>query len=132
MLAVRTERAADVVVVKCGGRIVRGQEETLRNAVLSEEPARTIVLDLTDVQTLDAGGLGLLVSLHHWAGANRVQLKLANPGRFVQEVLARTHLDRVFDISSFNDALAALGGCEHRRVGRADLENHAQDVRGIC
>jgi anti-anti-sigma factor len=78
----------------------------LRNAVLSEECARTVVLDLADVQALDAGGLGLLVSLHHWAEANHVQLKLANPRPFVRAVLARTHLDRVFDISSFNDAQA--------------------------
>ncbi len=31
MLTVKTERAGDVVVVKCAGRIVRGQESTLRN-----------------------------------------------------------------------------------------------------
>jgi len=35
MLTVKSERAGDVVVVKCAGRIVRGQEATLRNAVLA-------------------------------------------------------------------------------------------------
>jgi len=33
----------------------------------------------------------------------------------VHEVLTCTHLDRVFDISSLDDALAVLGGCEHRQ-----------------
>ena len=64
MLTVKTERAGDVVVVKCAGRIVRGQESTLRNAVLAEKLARIIVLDLTEVESLDAGGLTLLVALH--------------------------------------------------------------------
>jgi len=113
MLTVRSERAGDVVVVKCAGRIVRGQEPTLRDAVLVEKLARIVVLDLSDVELLDAGGLTLLVDLHRWTESNRVHLKLVNPRPFVQEMLSRTHLDCVFDISSFDHALAVLGGCEH-------------------
>jgi anti-anti-sigma factor len=119
MLAVRTERAGDVVVVKCAGRIVRGQENTLRNAVLAEKLTRIIILDLTDVESLDAGGLNLLVSLHRWTESNRVHLKLVNPRPFVHEMLTRTHLDCVFDISTFDDALAVLAGCRHRQAENA-------------
>jgi anti-anti-sigma factor len=124
MLAVRSERAGDVVLAKCEGRIVRGQEATLKNAVLAGKLPRMIVLDLTHVQTLDAAGLGLLVSLHQWAAANRVQLKLVNPRPFVHEVLTRTHLDRLFDISSFNDALVVFGECEHCN-GHPESRSHA-------
>ena len=112
MLTVRTERAGDVVVVKCAGRIVRGQESTLRNAVLSQKLARVFVLDLSDVEALDAGGLTLLVALHRWTEENRVHLKLVNPRPFVYDMLTRTHLDCVLDISTFNSAIAVLGGCE--------------------
>jgi anti-anti-sigma factor len=114
MLTVKTERAGDVVVVKCAGRIVRGQESTLRNAVLAEKLARIIVLDLTEVESLDAGGLNLLVSLHRWTESNRVHLKLVNPRPFVHEMLTRTHLDCVFDISTFDHALAVLRAGEQR------------------
>jgi anti-anti-sigma factor len=114
MLTVNTERAGDVVVVKCAGRIVRGQESILRNAVLSQKLARMFVLDLSDVEAIDAGGLTLLVALHRWTEENRVHLKLANPRPFVYDMLTRTHLDCVFDISSFDHALAVLGGCENR------------------
>ena len=116
MLAVTSERAGDVVIVKCAGRIVRGQEATLRNAVLAEKLTRIIVLDLSDVESLDAGGLNLLVSLHRWTDSNRIHLKLVNPRPFVHEMLTRTHLDCVFDISSLDHALAVLGGCERRQV----------------
>ena len=119
MLTVRTERAGDVAVVKCVGRIVRGQEDALRNSVQAEKLARIIVLDLTEVEALDAGGLNLLVSLHRWTEGNRAHLKLVNPRPFVHEMLTRTHLDCVFDISTFSDALAVLGGCQHRH---ADLQ----------
>lgn len=115
MLTVNTERAGDVAIIRCAGRIVRGQESTLRDAVLAETRIRIIVLDLSDVEALDAGGLTLLVSLHRWTESNRIHLKLVNPRTFVHEMLTRTHLDCVFDISSLDHALAVLGGCEHRR-----------------
>lgn len=116
MLTVRTERAGDVAVVKCAGRIVRGQEPALRNAVHQEKLARMVVLDLSEVETVDAGGLNLLVSLHRWTESNGTHLKLVNPRPFVREMLTRTHLNCVFDISSFHDAVAVL--CS--RVRRAE------------
>jgi len=116
MLTVRVERAGDVVVLKTAGRIVRGSESVLRNAVLSEKLARTIVLDLSEIETLDAGGLTLLVSLHRWTESNRTHFKLVNPRPFVHEMLTRTHLDCVFDISTFHDALTVLGDCECHRA----------------
>jgi anti-anti-sigma factor len=112
MLTVRVERAEDVAVVKCAGRIVRGQEWPLKTAVLAEERARMVVLDLSDVESLDAGGLTLLVSLHRWTESRHAHLKLVNPRPFVYEMLTRTHLDCVFDISSLDHALAVLGNCE--------------------
>jgi anti-anti-sigma factor len=114
MLTVKTERAGDVAVVKCAGRIVRGQESALRDAVYEERLARIIVLDLSDVEGVDAGGLTLLVSLHRWTESNRAHLKLVNPRPFVHEMLTRTHLDCVFDISTFDHALAVLGDCHSR------------------
>lgn len=113
MLTVKTERAGDVVVVKCAGRIVRGQESILRNAVLSQKLARVFVLDLSDVEALDAGGLTLLVALHRWTEENSVHLKLVNPRPFVYDMLTRTHLDCVFDISSLHHVISVIGGCEN-------------------
>jgi anti-anti-sigma factor len=114
MLSVKSERAGDVAVIKCAGRIVRGHETALRNAVLQEKLARVIVLDLTEVESVDAGGLNLLVYLHRWTESNRTHLKLVNPRPFVHQMLTRTHLNCVFDISSFDDALDVLCSSERR------------------
>ena len=46
MLTVRVERAEDVAVVKCAGRIVRGQEWPLKTAVLGEERADSLLEEL--------------------------------------------------------------------------------------
>jgi len=111
MLTIDVEKTGDVAVVRCGGRIVRGEEvRSLRSAVVSEKDSRIVVLDLSDVQSLDAGGLTTLLSLHQWARSRGVQLKLVNPSHFVREILVRTRLDHVFDISTLDHALFVLGG----------------------
>ena len=109
MLTVDVERAGDVAVVRCVGRIVRGAEVSiLRNAVISAKDARTVVLDLSELDFMDAGGLSALVFLYNWTHARGMRLKLVHPSAFVRELLARTRLDRIFEISNFNEALVVL------------------------
>src|SRR5215467_6789117 len=109
MLTVDVERAGDVAIVRCVGRIVRGAEvSVLRTAVVSAKDTRTVVLDLSELDFIDAGGLSALVFLHNWTRDRGMRLKLVHPSAFVRELLARTHLDRIFEISNFNEALVVL------------------------
>ncbi len=113
MLTIDVEKNSEVAVVHCSGRLVRGVEVcTLRNAVVSEKTTRIVVLDLSQVEFMDGGGLNALVSLHHWTRNHGIQLKLVNPSRLVLEMLTRTGLDRVFDISSLRDVLTILADVE--------------------
>jgi len=110
MFSVNCEKSGGVAVVKCAGRIVRGEAVyTLKSTVSAQGSARIIVLDLSDVESLDGGGLGTLVFLHRWARDNGIQLKLVNPSPLVYEMLERTRLNRVFDISTIHDVLNVLG-----------------------
>jgi anti-anti-sigma factor len=112
---VNVQHANGVAVVSCAGRIVRGEAtQSLKKAVTSQCDARVVVLDLSDVEIVDGGGLGVLVYLRRWTQENGIQMKLVNPSPFVYELLDRTHLTRVFEISSIAQALAILG-CEHVR-----------------
>ena len=122
MLTIDVEKTGDVAVVRCAGRIVRGAEvRTLSDAVFSEQDIRIVVIDLSDVEMLDAGGLTALLSLLQWARSRNVQFKLVNPSHFVNEVLIRTGLDHVFDISTFEHALFVLSApdCRHSRLAAA-------------
>jgi anti-anti-sigma factor len=117
MLTIDVEKNSEVAVVHCSGRLVRGVEVcALRNAVVSQT-ARIVMLDLSQVEFMDAGGLNTLVSLHHWTGSHGIQLKLTNPSPLVREMLTRTHLNRLFDISSLRDVLTILGvaDCHHSK-----------------
>jgi anti-anti-sigma factor len=111
MLIINVEKLKDLAIVRCIGRIVHGENiRSLKGGVIAANDTRLIVMDLSEVQSIDAAGLSALVSLHHWSRSRGIQLKLINPSRFVLEVLNRTKLSLVFDISSFREALVAIVG----------------------
>ena len=101
MVNVSVQNLGDVAIFWCQGRITSSDENTiLRNAVLTREDTTTLVLDLAQVVGIDAGGLGVLVSLRAWALSHGIRLVLTNVLDSIQKVLAVTTLDRVFEICS--------------------------------
>ena len=112
-LHIKIEQAADVAVLQCIGRLVRGESlHFLKQAVIRLKQPRIVVLDLSGMETLDGGGLGMLVFLHRWTRENAIQLKLVNPSGFVRYVLECTRLTRVLTISSVDDAVEILASLE--------------------
>jgi anti-anti-sigma factor len=105
-LHIKFEQTSDVAVLRCGGRLVRGEAlHFLRDSVTSLSRLRVVVLDLSEVEMLDGGGLGMLVFLHKWTSAAGIQLKLVNPSALALEVLIRTGLASVLHVSSIDDVI---------------------------
>jgi anti-anti-sigma factor len=98
MLNVTVKNVGDAAVLHCVGRIVAGEAGGLRDAVMRQANKSVVVLDLTEVGAIDAAGLGLLISLQTVACTVGFDLKLMNPAKHVQELLATTKLDSVFEI----------------------------------
>jgi len=93
MLTVDVENFGEIVVLRCVGSIDHGYETNLLCSALRQE-GRSIVLDLTQVDAIDAAGIGALVSLQ----AAGVYLKLMSPTPQVRETLKVTNLDSIFEI----------------------------------
>jgi anti-anti-sigma factor len=93
MLTVTVKESDDGVVLQCQGRIVRGDETAVLCAAVRQE-GRNVTLDLTDVDAIDAAGIGCLVSLQ----ASGIYLTLLNPAEQVREVLKVTQLESIFEI----------------------------------
>ena len=105
-LDIKIEQTSDVAVLECRGRMVRGEAlHFLRDAVTSLSRLRVVVLDLSEVEMLDAGGLGMLVFLHRWTRTAGIQLKLVNPSSLAMEMLIRTGLTSVLHVSSIDDVV---------------------------
>jgi anti-anti-sigma factor len=93
MLTVTVKESDDGVVLQCQGRIVRGDETAVLCAAVRQE-GRNVTLDLTEVDAIDAAGIGCLVSLQ----ASGIYLTLLNPTEQVREVLKVTQLESIFEI----------------------------------
>lgn len=88
-----------VVILRCTGRIMRGAgADALRQAVMGQGQHR-LVIELSGVESMDAGGLGLLVELHNWAQARHQSMQLVNPTGRVRQLLEMTRLHAVLQIS---------------------------------
>jgi anti-anti-sigma factor len=108
-LEYQIERIEDVAVVRCSGRMVRGAAlDAFRRRIEQLGRLRVLIVDLSEVGQLDAGGLGTLLLVRRWAVQNSAKLKLVDPPVLVRRILEATRLTSVFEISSLKDALAIL------------------------
>ena len=108
-LKFQVECLQDVAVVNCSGRMVRGAAlDQLRRRIEQIERVRVLVLDVSEVDHLDAGGLGTLLLVRRWAIQKSAKLKLVNPPAFFRQMLEATHLASVFEISSLKEAISIL------------------------
>lgn len=98
-----------VAVVRCLGRMVRGAAlEEFRRRMEQLDHVRVLIVDLSEVEQVDAGGLGTLLMIRRWARQHSVQMKLVNPSAFMLRLLQATRLTSVFEISSLEEALCIL------------------------
>jgi anti-anti-sigma factor len=112
-LKFQVECLQDLAVVRCSGRMVRGASlDQFRRRIeqLMEQlgRVRVLVLDVSAVEQLDAGGLGTLLQVRRWAAQRSVKVKLANPPVFFRRLLEATHLTSMFEISSLKEAICIL------------------------
>ena len=99
-LETKIRQAEGITVVSCSGRIAYREEATALSASimgLAPRPER-VILDLTEVATIDSAGLGELVVLFMWGDAVGCQFKLAGANPYVREVLELTNLISVFEV----------------------------------
>lgn len=108
-LQYQIERIEDVAVVRCSGRMVRGAAlDGFRRRIEQLDRLRVLVLDLSEIQQIDAGGLGTLLLVRRGSTKNSTRLSLVDPPVFFRRLLEATHLSSVFEISSLKDALSIL------------------------
>ena len=111
MLDVTIETVADVAVIRCAGRIVRSDAAYLfAEAVVSQIGARAVVLDLTAVEAIEVGGLGMLVFLQRLTSDYGTPFKFFNPTRKGREKLRRVISNLEVDIASIPSVVALTAG----------------------
>jgi anti-sigma B factor antagonist len=115
-LRMNTRIQDGVLILDCIGRIVFGEESAaLRESVKSAISGNSkVVLNLAEVNYIDSGGLGTLVSLYTTARNAGGALKLANLTRRVTDLLQVTKLVSVFEV--FPDEQSAVRSFQKEAV----------------
>src|SRR5438045_9023977 len=99
VITVTTHHTPDTVILRCHGRLVRGEESSLLCAAVQEH-GKDVVVDLEGVTAIDAAGIGALLSLQ----AAGIYLKLMNPANTVRAVLRLAGMESVVAIAEDEQA----------------------------
>ena len=96
-IAFQVERKGTTAVVHCRGRLVAGLCGEFHSKIrpLFHDHTR-VVLDLTNLESVDSMGLGTLVRLYASAKSGGSCIELINLGKQVRELLGITHLLSLF------------------------------------
>ena len=107
LLILKLENHPEHTVLRCSGRILRGDgaDELLQVAKAQEK--RNLQIDLRDVDAIDAGGLGTLATLEQWAAEHNRTLQVLNPTGIVREAIEATHLNFVLQVAAAQTSNAA-------------------------
>ena len=108
MLRLTIQHLGDVTVFRCAGGLTFGHAETLRHAVLTHPRMRKAVLDLAEIGSLDASGLGVLLFLRAWTAEVGIALKLMNLKPSVTRLFKITRLTSAFEVCSAREMLDLL------------------------
>jgi anti-anti-sigma regulatory factor len=109
MFSFDVERIGDVAVVHCEGRIVRSEAAfRLREAVTQQEDARAVVLDLSAVDALEGGGLGMLLFLKTWTREHDIEFKVFGPAGRVRQNLERAVCALAVEIADMGEIQSLL------------------------
>jgi anti-anti-sigma factor len=110
-LILECRRVGDVVVIKCSGRIVAGDEATLLHDRVKQYLVEgcDFVLNLAQVAFMDSSGMGTLVRLVANARNRGGDIKLCNVPDLVRRTFQLTNLTSVFQMHDSEDqAIAAF------------------------
>lgn len=130
MLNTHIEHVGDMALVECDGRIVQSEAVfQLRDAVLSQSGIHLVVLDLSEVDAIGGGGLGMLAFLQRWAYGQGIRLKLFNPCRSVLEKLEGAASIPAFEIATIDKVSALVAGADREyalppAAGSDAIEKH--------
>jgi anti-sigma B factor antagonist len=108
-MSIRVQPRGDAAVVTAERRLVVGNRQALKAAVISEldngRPA--VVIDFKDTELIDSGGLGVLVTLYRHAEDKGARFVLANLSDELAGLMRLTKLDTILALA--DSVESALG-----------------------
>jgi anti-sigma B factor antagonist len=103
-----SEKKEKIIVIKTPKRFTvefASEFKDILNNLVKDQKYK-FVIDLSDTKYMDSSGLGAIVSRIAATRANQGDIRLANPSKFVEELLDLTQLMRILKI--YKDKKSAI------------------------
>jgi anti-sigma B factor antagonist len=128
-LQIASRIVGEVLVVKCSGRIVAGNEVQALHDHLKKATLETsdVVVQLGEVTFIDSSGLGTLVRLMTHARSRGGDLKLCAIPEPLFRTLRMTNLNTVFETYA-SDGEAITASYQHRRSKQNETFHSVQTI----
>lgn len=100
MLRILSKNLGSVCILSLQGKLVIGETAGLLRVVQSFSEASAVVVDMAQVSTIDARGVGVLLELREELRAKGIEFQLRNVTKLVSHVLELSRLNSVFKVAS--------------------------------
>lgn len=109
---IRVDRAGSVAMLHIGGDITSSSEGDLMAGYseVTDGGARTVILDFAEMEYMNSGGIGLLVTLLVRAQRGGSRLLATGLSEHYRQILALTRLDEAIEIHDSEAAAMAAAG----------------------
>src|SRR3981081_2665329 len=98
MLHLTLESLGKSTIVFCQGRLGWSEEDALLKAAFSMQDCDHLTLDISEVCSIDARGLGALATIAKWALRKGVTFVASNPTRRVYDLICLVKLNTVIPV----------------------------------
>ncbi len=95
-LNIHHDNEQDCLTLQLGERFDFTVHRDFHDACLSGRPARSYVIDLGEVNSMDSSALGMLLLLREHAGGERSEIRIVNAGAELRGTLRVAGFDRLF------------------------------------
>jgi anti-anti-sigma factor len=95
-LTVHHDQELDCVTLQLGEHFDFSVHRAFHDACLSGRPARSYVIDLGEVASMDSSALGMLLLLREYAGADRSEIRIVNANSSLRGTLRVAGFDKLF------------------------------------
>ncbi|SFR85807.1 anti-anti-sigma factor [Dyella sp. OK004] len=95
-LTIHHDTEQDCLTLQLGERFDFTVHRDFHDACLSARAARSYVIDLGEVSSMDSSALGMLLLLREHAGGERAEIRIVNAGVELRGTLRVAGFDRLF------------------------------------
>lgn len=107
-LSVEVDENTGIAILHCSGRICfRSEAEFLASSAGEQlRSGRDVILNVSDIETIDSAGIGQLVLIHMQARASGAEVCIVGASAQVQRLLSLTNVASLFEFfDSVEDAI---------------------------